>query len=80
MKEARPKILKGVIVSDKMAKTRVVLVGRYFKMPKYGKYIKRSKKFKVHDEANEYKTGEKVKIQETRPISKDKRWKIISRI
>ena len=67
-------------MSDKMAKTRVVLVERYFKMPKYGKYIKRSKKFKVHDEANEYKTGEKVKIQETRPISKDKRWKIISRI
>ena len=80
MKEARPKILKGVIVSDKMAKTRVVLVERYFKMPKYGKYIKRSKKFKAHDEANEYKSGEKVKIQETRPISKDKRWKIISRI
>ena len=80
MKEARPKILKGVIVSDKMAKTRVVLVERYFKMPKYGKYIKRSKKFKAHDEANEYKNGEKVKIQETRPISKDKRWKIISRI
>jgi len=80
MNEARPKILKGVIVSDKMAKTRVVLVERYFKMPKYGKYIKRSKKFKAHDEANEYKNGEKVKIQETRPISKDKRWKIISRI
>ena len=80
MKEVRPKILKGIIVSDKMAKTRVVEVERYFKMPKYGKYIKRSKKFKVHDEANEYKTGEKVKIQETRPISKDKRWKIISRI
>ncbi|KKT79126.1 MAG: 30S ribosomal protein S17 [Candidatus Giovannonibacteria bacterium GW2011_GWB1_45_9b] len=80
MKEVRPKILKGIIVSDKMAKTRVVEVERYFKMPKYGKYIKRSKKFKAHDEANEYKSGEKVKIQETRPISKDKRWKIISRI
>lgn len=80
MKEVRPKIFKGVVVSDKMAKTRVVLVERYFKMPKYGKYIKRSKKFKAHDEANEYKTGERVKIQETRPISKDKRWKIISRI
>ncbi len=80
MKEVRPKILKGIIVSDKMAKTRVVEVERYFKMPKYGKYIKRSKKFKAHDENNEYKYGEKVKIQETRPISKDKRWKIISRI
>ncbi|OGF52318.1 30S ribosomal protein S17 [Candidatus Giovannonibacteria bacterium RIFCSPLOWO2_02_FULL_43_11b] len=80
MKETRPKILKGIIVSDKMEKTRVVEVERYFKMPKYGKYIKRSKKFKAHDENNEYKSGEKVKIQETRPISRDKRWKIISRI
>lgn len=80
MKQPRPKILQGIIVSDKMAKTRVVEVERYFKMPKYGKYIKRSKKFKAHDEKNEFKVGERVRIQETRPISRDKRWKIISRI
>lgn len=80
MRQSKPKILKGIIVSDKMTKTRVVEVERYFKMPKYGKYIRRSKKFKAHDEKNEFKVGEKVKIQETRPISKDKRWKIISRI
>lgn len=80
MKQPRPKILQGIIISDKMAKTRVVEVERYFRMPKYGKYIKRSKKFKAHDEKNEFKAGEKVRIQETRPISRDKRWKIISRI
>ena len=80
MEQTRPKILRGIVVSDKMTKTRVVEVERYFKMPKYGKYIKRSKRFKAHDEANEYKNGDKVQIQETKPASKQKRWKIISKI
>ncbi|MGB9608905.1 MAG: 30S ribosomal protein S17 [Minisyncoccia bacterium] len=74
------KKLKGVVVSDKMNKTRVVLVERFKKHPKYLKYFKVSKKFKAHDENNEYKIGDKVIIQETRPISKEKRWKIISKI
>ncbi|MEK9184003.1 MAG: 30S ribosomal protein S17 [Patescibacteria group bacterium] len=74
------KKLKGTIVSDAMQKTVVVLVNRYFKHPKYGKYIKRSKKYKVHDEKGEYKKGDKVTIQECRPISKDKKFMVLSKI
>lgn len=74
------KKLKGIVVSDKMDKTGVVLVTRYKKHPKYKKYIKRSKKYKVHDEKNEYKKGDKVIIQECRPISKDKHFKVIEKI
>jgi small subunit ribosomal protein S17 len=72
--------LQGTIVSDKMNKTRVVEVVRLKKHPRYKKYFKVSQRFKAHDEANEYKTGEKVIIEETRPLSKDKRWRIISRL
>jgi len=71
------KKLKGVVVSDKMDKTVVVLVSRYVKHPKYKKYIKKSKKYKVHDEKKEYKKGDMVIIQECRPISKDKNWRVI---
>lgn len=71
------KILSGVVVSDKMDKTIVVSVTRLVKHPKYKKYIKISKKYKAHDELNKYKTGEKVKIIETRPMSKDKNFKVI---
>ena len=71
------KKLKGVVVSDTMNKTVVVLVNRYVKHPKYKKYIKKSKKFKAHDEKKEYKKGDNVIIQECRPISKDKHWKVI---
>lgn len=74
------KKLKGTIVSDKMDKTAVVLVSRYIKHPKYKKYIHFTKKYKVHDENNEYKIGDKVIIQECRPISKDKRFKILQKI
>lgn len=74
------KKLKGIVVSDKMDKTAVVFVTRYKKHPKYKKYIKRSKKYKVHDEKNEYKKGDKVIIQECRPISKDKHFKVIEKI
>lgn len=66
------KTLRGVVVSDKMNKTVTVLVNRFVKHPKYGKYVKISKKYKAHDEDNAYKTGDKVEIIETRPISKDK--------
>lgn len=74
------KKLKGKVVSDKMQKTAVVEVSRYFKVLKYKKYIKRSKKYKAHDEKNEYKVGDEVLIQECRPLSKDKRFIIIGHI
>ncbi len=73
----QPKILIGEIVSDKMAKTSVVLVRRYTKAPKYGKYVKISKRFKAHNENGEFHIGDRVEIQETKPISKGKRWKIV---
>lgn len=74
------KKLKGMVVSDVMEKTIVVLVDRYVKHPKYKKYIKKRKKYKTHDEKNEYKKGDKVIIQECRPISKDKHFKVLSKI
>ncbi|MEX2029134.1 MAG: 30S ribosomal protein S17 [Candidatus Paceibacterota bacterium] len=70
-------ILKGVVVSDKMDKTVVVSVARFVKHPLYGKFYKINKKYKAHDEANKYKTGDKVEIVETPPISKDKHFKVI---
>ncbi|MFA6386809.1 MAG: 30S ribosomal protein S17 [Candidatus Paceibacterota bacterium] len=71
------KILKGVVVSDKMDKTVVVEVTRFIEHKKYGKRIKRSKKYKAHDENNTKKVGDKVEIEETKPMSKDKHFKII---
>ena len=72
--------LKGVIVSDKMNKTVVVAVNRYKKHPKYKKYFKITKRFKVHNDKGEFHTGDKVLIEESRPLSKEKRWVIFSRI
>jgi small subunit ribosomal protein S17 len=72
--------LEGVVVSDKMMKTRVVEVTRFKKHPKYLKYFKVKKRFKAHDENNEYKVGDRVIIEETRPISKEKRWKIVAKL
>jgi len=72
--------LIGEVVSDKMSKTRVVAVYRTKKHPKYGKHYRVTKKFKAHDEENEYHTGDKVKIRETKPMSKDKRWEITEKI
>lgn len=74
------KILKGTIVSDKMQKTAVVKILRLKKHPKYKKYYKVSKKFKVHNPENQYHTGDNVWIQETRPMSKDKRWIITGKV
>ena len=71
------KVLKGVVVSDKMDKTVVVSVSRFVKHPKYGKFYNVTKKYKAHDEENKYKTGDKVEIVETRPISKDKKFKVV---
>jgi small subunit ribosomal protein S17 len=72
------KTLKGVVTSDKMDKTIVVKVTRFVEHPKYGKRIKKSKKYKVHDEKNSKKIGDIVEIEETRPISKDKKFKIVA--
>ncbi len=72
------KVLSGTVVSDKMKDTVVVLVQRYEKHPKYEKFIKSKKKFKAHDVGNTKKIGDKVKIVETRPISKDKHFMIVS--
>jgi len=71
------KELIGVVVSDKMDKTIVVKVERLVTHPLYKKTIKKSKKYKVHDEENKAKTGDKVKIMETRPLSKEKRWRLV---
>lgn len=73
------RILKGVVVSDKMNKTAVVSVVRLKKHPKYKKYFKVTKRFKAHDEANEYLEGDRVVIKETRPLSKEKRWVIVGK-
>lgn len=67
----------GLVVSDKMDKTIVVAVVRKVKHPLYKKYITRTKKFKAHDELNQCGIGDKVKIVETRPISKDKCWRLV---
>lgn len=66
----------GVVVSDKMQKTVVVKVDRLVKHQVYNKYIKRSVKYKVHDEQNSCKVGDRVQIIECRPLSKDKRWSL----
>ena len=68
---------KGVVVSDKMNKTVVVKVERLAKHPGYKKTIRRVKKFKAHDEENSAKAGDTVKIVESRPLSKDKRWRLL---
>lgn len=67
----------GKVVSDKMDKTIVVAIETLVRHPLYGKSIKRTTKFKAHDENNECKIGDRVKIMETRPLSKDKRWRLV---
>lgn len=66
----------GIVVSDKMDKTVVVKVDRLVKHPVYNKYIRKTAKYKAHDELNTCKTGDRVLIVETRPLSKDKNWKV----
>ena len=67
----------GVVTSDKMAKTITVSIERKVKHPIYGKFVKSTKKFKAHDEKNDAKMGDTVKIGETRPLSKTKRWRLV---
>ena len=68
----------GKVVSDKMDKTIVVAVQDNVKHPLYGKIVKKTYKLKAHDENNECKVGDRVKVMETRPLSKDKRWRLVS--
>ena len=67
----------GVVTSNKMQKTITVAVVRKVKHPKYGKFVTRSSKFKAHDEKNECAIGDKVRMTETRPLSKDKNWRLV---
>ena len=68
--------LIGIVTSDKMQKTRVVIVERRLSHKKYGKFMTSRAKYKAHDEKNEYKVGDKVVIVESRPLSRDKRWRV----
>ena len=70
------KTREGVVVSDAMQKTRVVKIERVYRHPKYQRVIRMSKKLKAHDEGNASKVGDRVIIEETRPLSKEKRWRI----
>jgi small subunit ribosomal protein S17 len=72
--------LGGVVIKDAMQKTRVVAVTRLKKHPKYLKYFKSTKKYKAHDEENQYHVGDKVTIEEMRPMSKEKRWRIVGKL
>ncbi len=74
------RILVGTVVSDKTDKTVTVKVERKEKHPLYGKIMRRSKKYHAHDEANEFKPGDTVRIEETRPISKTKTWRVLDRV
>ena len=76
---AKSRTLTGVVVSDKMTKTVVVEISRLLKHALYKKYFKVSKRYKAHDEAGEYHVGDRVVIRETRPLSKEKRWIVISK-
>ena len=77
MDRARRKVRSGRVVSDKMDKTVVVAIETLVKHPLYGRIVRRTAKFKAHDEANKCKTGDTVQIIECRPLSKDKRWEVI---
>ena len=77
VKEVRRRRLIGRVASDKMQKTVVVRLERRFAHPRYGKMVTRSTKVKAHDETNDAKTGDTVRIMETRPLSKDKRWRVV---
>lgn len=74
---AARKVREGTVVSDKMDKTAVVAVVRLKRHPLYGRVQRVTKRFKAHDETNECKVGDRVRIMETRPISKDKNWRVL---
>lgn len=72
------RVMQGVVVSDKQDKTVTVLVERRVMHPLYKKYVKKSKKYAAHDEGNACKVGDEVSIQECRPLSKRKRWEVVT--
>ncbi len=74
---SRRKLRMGRVVSDRMDKTRVVVIERLVKHPLVGRYVRRRSKFKVHDEKNECRVGDMIRFMETRPLSKDKRWRFV---
>jgi small subunit ribosomal protein S17 len=74
---AARKVREGVVVSDKMDKTVVVAVVDRVRHPKYAKFVLRTKKLYVHDEANDVHVGDRVRVMETRPLSKSKRWRVV---
>jgi small subunit ribosomal protein S17 len=74
---ARRKVRTGVVVSDGADKTVVVRIDRAFRHPLYGKTVRRSKKLAAHDEENEANVGDRVRVVETRPLSKTKRWRLV---
>jgi small subunit ribosomal protein S17 len=73
----RRKVMTGQVVSTAMQKTAVVTIERLVKHETYGKYVRRRNKYKIHDEKNECKVGDVVRFMETRPLSKDKRWRLL---
>jgi small subunit ribosomal protein S17 len=77
LERGRRKVRTGVVVSDRMDKTVVVRIDRSFRHPLYAKTVRRSKKLAVHDEANEAHVGDRVRVVETRPLSKTKRWRVV---
>ena len=74
---SKRKVREGLVLSDRMDKTIVVRVHRLAKDQRYGRVVRRANKFKVHDPQNQAKTGDKVRIMETRPLSKEKRWRLV---
>ena len=77
MERSSRKVYRGVVVSDKMDKTIVVAIADRVAHPLYNKIVKRTYKLKAHDELNDAHVGDKVKVMETRPLSKDKRWRLV---
>ena len=75
--QRRKKVLQGLVVSDKMEKTAVVLVERTFQHPLYKRTVKKTKRYKIHDEQNVCNSGDRVRLIECRPISKDKCWRLL---
>ena len=73
----RRKLMTGRVVSDSMQKTVVVTIERLVRHEEYGKYVRRRSRFKVHDEKDECKVGDVIRFMETRPLSKDKRWRLV---
>ncbi len=77
---SRRKVRTGKVVADAADKTVTVVVGRRFAHPLYGKLVTRTKRYHAHDEANEFRVGDTVRIMETRPLSKTKRWRVVELI